>query len=277
MADRFERLAYRLLGSVEDAEDVVQEARLRLLNLTEPPRNPDAYLVRVVTHLAIDRLRRLEVERRAYVGPWLPEPLVTEPLEAEAATAARQELGVGFLLLLERLSVAERVTFVLREAFGLSFREIGSVLGLRPDACRQRHHRARRKLRGQRRPAAAPAEQRRLLERLVEAVSQGDPAGVAELLADDALLVTDGGGRVSAAIRPVADPARIARVLVHLGTRSRAGSWRLGYRGLNGGVGLVLKTAPAMPYAAVQLEVAEGRISRIYVVRRPDKLTRLSG
>ncbi|MAT82890.1 MAG: RNA polymerase subunit sigma-24, partial [Gammaproteobacteria bacterium] len=125
---RLIRLAYRLLGSVEDAEDVVQDAHLRLLAGGHTPDDPGAYLFRTVTHLAIDRLRRLKVQRRAYAGPWLPEPLDTADEDASAPAERRQDLGIGLLLLLERLSVGERVAYVLREAFDLDFRTMSEVL-----------------------------------------------------------------------------------------------------------------------------------------------------
>ncbi|MFW6093071.1 MAG: sigma-70 family RNA polymerase sigma factor [Pseudomonadota bacterium] len=280
MADeRLERLAYRLLGSVEDAEDVVQDARVRLLALEHTPDNVDAYLFRVVANLAIDRLRRRKVERRTYPGPWLPEPLAT-PHAGEVEAARRDDLSVGLLLLLETVSASERVAFVLREAYELTFQEIGELLDIGTDACRQRYHRARRKL-AARVPTSAPPEQhRRVLERLVDAVAAGDPEAVAELLTGDALLVTDGGGRVSAAVRPVAAPERIARVLVHLASREDLGDLRREFRALNDSTGLVLiRDLPkggAELYGCVQLEVRGEQVSRIFVVRNPTKLKRLS-
>lgn len=273
-------LAYRMLGSVDDAEDVVQDAQLRLLGLERAPDDPDAYLFRVVSNLAVDRLRHLKVQRRSYLGPWLPEPVVTEP--AAGAIALVEDLGIGLLLLLERLTPAERIAFVLREAFDLGFDEMADVLAVRADACRQRYHRARRKLAGERRPVAAPAaEQRHLLEQLVDAVTSGNTERVAALLTDDALLVSDGGGKVSAAVRPVASPARIAQVVVHLASREPLERFSMDYRPLNGGVGLVIGVdgppRPGVPaYATFQLEVSRGRISRLYVMRNPDKLTRLA-
>ncbi len=270
------RLAYRMLGSVEDAEDVVQEAQLKLLATPRTADDPQAYLFRTVSNLAIDRLRRLRVQRRAYPGPWLPEPLITAG-NGEAEAARADDLDMALLLLLERLSPAERVAFVLREACELSFREIADVLGSRPDACRQRYHRARRNLDGLRRPPVPSRQQRRLLERLSDAVVAADHRRIAALLTEDAVLLTDGGGRVSAAVRPVENPSRIAQVLVHLASRRPLDTMELGWLPLNGGVGLVIRER-GEPFASVQLQAdADGeRISRLFVMRNPDKLTRLA-
>ncbi len=280
MADeRLKHLAYRLLGSVEDAEDVVQDAHVKLLDVADPPYNREAFLFRVVTNLAIDRLRRRKVERRAYPGPWLPEPLATEPMDAEAAAVRQDDLSLGFVLLLESLSVAERVAYVLREAFDLGFHEIAEILEARTDACRQRYHRARRKLASAGPPPQSPREQRRALERLTRAVAEGDPRAVAEILTDDALLITDGGGRVAAAVRPVEAPERIARVLIHLAAREDHADLRWQLAPLNGGIGLLLVRDDGGTrelYASVQLDVTSERVSRIYVVRNPAKLGSLS-
>lgn len=269
------RLAYRLLGSVEDAEDVVQDAHVKLLAANQRPDHTGAWLFRAVTNLAIDRLRHLKVQRRAYFGPWLPEPLDTIDSGVEGAALREDDLSVGLLLLLERLSVGERVAFVLRESFDLDFAAMGRVLGVRADACRQRYHRARRKLDGER-PAPVPsAVQKRLLERLRDAVLAGDRAGVVNLLSDDALLLTDGGGKVSAAVRPVAAPARIAQVLLHLAAQQPLAALTFEWRPLNDGVGLLIRQ-DGSPYSVIQVGVSgAGRLNRLYVVRNPDKLLRL--
>lgn len=272
------RLAYRMLGSVDDAEDVVQDAHLRLLGAPTAPDDPGAWLFRTVTNLAIDRLRHLKVQRRVYEGPWLPEPLATPADDGELAAGQAEDLSVGFLLLLERLTVTERVAFVLREAFDLDFNEMARVLGARADACRQRYHRARRKLDGLSRPRTPPADQRRLLERLSEAVLAGDRTQLMALLADDAVVLTDGGGVVSAARVPVTDPARIAQVLLHLAGRDEVAGMTFEWRPLNGGVG-VLILAGGAPYASLQAAGAGNDSSKLrwlYIVRNPHKLARLA-
>lgn len=269
------RLAYRLLGSVEDAEDVVQDAHVKLLAAARPPAHPGAWLFRTVTNLAIDRLRHLKVVRRAYPGPWLPEPLATDEAEVEGAAVRDDDLSVGLLLLLERLSVTERVAFVLRESFDLDFAAMGRLLGVGTDACRQRYHRACRKLDADWQAPAPSAVQKRLLERLRDAVLSGDHAAVVNLLSDDALLLTDGGGKVSAAVRPVAEPARIAQVLLHLASRQPLDRLSFEWRPLNGGVGLLI-CEDGVPYSVIQVGADAGeRLTRLYVVRNPDKLARL--
>lgn len=269
------RLAYRMLGTVEDAEDVVQEAQLRLLATPREAGDPAAYLFRTVSNLAIDRLRHLRVQRRAYPGPWLPEPLLTA--DDGVADAVRvDDLDVALLLLMERLSPTERVAFVLREACELDFREMAEVLGARADACRQRYRRARLKLAGQRQPPTPPRNQRRLLEALSAAVMDADQARLISLLTDDAEMLTDGGGRVSAAVRPVREASRISQVILHLAASQPLGGMRFEWRPLNRGVGLVLFEED-QPYASIQLQSdADGaRISRLFVMRNPDKLSRL--
>ena len=269
------RLAYRLLGTVEDAEDVVQDAHVKLLAATPPPDHAGAWLFRTVTNLAIDRLRHLKVVRRTYPGPWLPEPLATEAAEAEDVALRADDLSIGLLLLLERLSVGERVAFVLRESFDLDFATMARLLGVGTDACRQRYHRARKKLDADRQVPMPSATQKRLLERLRDAVIAGDREAVVNLLSDDALLLTDGGGKVSAAIRPVAEPARIARVLVHLAGRQPLQRLSFEWRPLNGGVGLLIRE-DGVPYSVLQIGADQSeRLTRLYVVRNPDKLGRL--
>ena len=274
---RLIRLAYRLLGSVEDAEDVVQDAHLRLLAGGHTPDDPGAYLFRTVTHLAIDRLRRLKVQRRAYAGPWLPEPLDTADEDASAPAERRQDLGIGLLLLLERLSVGERVAYVLREAFDLDFRTMSEVLDVRVEACRQRYHRARRKIAGIEAWPTPTAAQRRLLERLAEAVLAGDRTRLTALLAEDAVMLTDGGGQVRAAIIPVERPDRIAQVLLHIVSRQDPATFTFEWRRLNGGAGLLIRQR-GVPFSCVQVAGeggGDGRASRIYVMRNPAKLARL--
>ncbi len=270
-----ELLAYRFLGSMDDAQDVVQEARLRMLGLDSEPENPDAYLTRVVANLAVDRLRHLRAERRAYQGPWLPQPVVTEEDFTEKSVMTGEELGFGLLLLLERLSAAERVVFVLREALGTRFKEIGEMLGIAPDAARQRYRRARRNLAPDRYRATPSVEQKQLLERMVAMLTVGDVAGLVALLSEDALLLTDGGGRVSAAIRPVEDPSRIARVLVHLAGRADVSHLTPIFLPVNGGFALALKNGERIE-SCTMVDAFEGRVRRIYVVRNPQKLRGLT-
>ena len=266
-----EWLAYRFLGSMDEAQDIVQEARLKLLDLGVEPENPEAYLTRIVANLALDRLRHLKVERRAYQGPWLPQPVITEEDVTEKSAMVAEELGFGFLLMLEKLSAAERVVFVLREAVGTSFGEIGAMLGIETAAARQRYHRARRKLDSDFAGITPTSEQKRLLERMIATVSAGDAEGLVALMADDAVLLADGGGRVSAAPQPIADRARIARVLVHLAGQETVSNLNPVLWPVNGGVALVLK-GDGLIHSCLLVEAREGLIRHIYVVRNPLKL-----
>jgi RNA polymerase sigma-70 factor (ECF subfamily) len=271
---RYLGLAYRMLGSRADAEDVIQEAYLRAGVPATVAEEPERYLFRVVANLCIDRLRAERVRRRDYTGPWLPEPVVSDDLPGETAELA-ESLSLGLLLLLERLSPAERIVFVLREAFDLGFAEIAGLLGVSEDACRQRFARARRHLAGERSEPSRPAAQRELLTRLITAVAEQQVDTVVSLLADDALLVSDGGGVVSAAIRPVEGRERIARVLVHIGARAQAeGSVDMRFANINGEWGVLLARAGRVE-TAITVELSGDRVRRIFVVRNPSKLERV--
>ncbi|MGD8418412.1 MAG: sigma-70 family RNA polymerase sigma factor [Pseudomonadales bacterium] len=273
---RLEALAYRMLGSVADAEDVLQEARLRRLKLDSPPDNEEAWMVRVVTNLAVDRLREQKRRREAYAGPWLPEPLPTGAPEQVAELA--EQLGIGLMLMLERLSPAERAVFVLRDGFDLGFADIGAMLDASAAACRQRYRRARAHLAAEvhePRVSDTPGEQRALLEALLAAVAERDIEALVGLFAEDCIAYTDGGGVVSAAIVPVTEPARIAQVTLHIAARlEREGRLEFRFTELNGGPGLLVRQDDVL-IATLQLEVAAGLIRRLYVVRNPQKLAHL--
>ena len=264
-------LAYGVLGSVADAEDVVQEARLKVLKLDCQPQNLQAYIYRVVINLALDRLRREKVKRAHYPGPWLPEPLPTEGIAALA-----DSLSIGFLLLLERLSPAERVVFVLREGFDQSFSEIAHVLEIEVAACRQRYRRAKQHLSGEKRFATPIADQKTLLDALILAIAEEDLGALVSLFSESAVAYTDGGGIVSAAIRPVSDPRRIAQVTLHLARRARL-EGVISYHevALNGGVGLLIRRNGEL-HSCLQLEGEDGHITRLYVLRNPEKLAGLA-
>ncbi len=271
---RLERLAYRLLGSVADAEDVVQEARARLLAQREAPLNESAWLVRVVTNLALDRLRARQ--RQAYPGPWVPEPLDTSA-EPDAVSELAEELSLGLMMMLERLSPAERAVFVLREGFDYSFAEISELLDVSAAACRQRFRRAKAGLAAEPELETPLPEQQALIERLVRAIAEQDHDAVVALFDEDAVVYADGGGVVSAAIRPVTDRERIARVLLHLAAKtSREGELSLELAQLNGGVGLLIRQDGQL-HSTLQLDGREGRIRHLYFVRNPAKLERLAG
>ena len=272
---RLESLAYRLLGSMADAQDVVQEAQLRLLQQTQQPDNEQAWLFRVVTNIALDRLRAQRRQRAAYPGPWLPEPVLTEADAPDALAGLAEELSVGLLLMLERLSPLERIVFVLREGFDLPFDDIAALSDSTAASCRQRYRRARDNLEGEPRFPSPPDAQRALLERLMLAVAEQNFDEVVALFSDDAVVYTDGGGVVSAAVRPVTEPARIAQVILHLAAKAQADGG-IEYRPawLNGAPGLLLLQKGAL-HSTVQIELRDDRITRVYVVRNPRKLTGL--
>jgi RNA polymerase sigma-70 factor (ECF subfamily) len=269
------RLAYRMLGCVADAEDVLQEARLKLLGLSSAPDNEEAFLFRVVTNLALDRLRQQQRQRRLYPGPWLPEPLPTQSAGAEDLAELADELSLGFVLMLERLSPAERVVFVLREGFDYSFEEIGDCIGANAAACRQRYRRARSKLHNEKRFNTPASEQRVLLDKLLMAVAEEDVGALVAMFSEETVVFADGGGIVSAAIRPVTGPRRIAQVIVHLASKAGAeGEMTHEFIELNGGVGLLMRQDGAL-HSCIQLESAGGVVTRLYVSRNPEKLEHL--
>ena len=282
---RLEGLAYRMLGSVADAEDVVQEARLRLLKQATQPENEEAWLFRVVTNIAVDKLREQQRHRAAYSGPWLPEPLLTDDPGDIAELA--ETLSLGLVLMLERLNPTERAVFVLREGFDLGFEDIGRLLDASSSSCRQRFRRARLRLsdgersRAQRNRGQAaddPVAQKRLLDRLLAAVAEQDAQSLIELCSDDCVALTDGGGVVSAAIRPIADPTRIAQVFLHLaGKLSEQAEIDFRWLALNGGTGLLIVQDGEL-VASVQIELSDGNehIQRFYIMRNPEKLGHLA-
>lgn len=267
-------LAYRLLGSYADAEDVVQEAWVRWSSAA-PPDNPAAWLRTVVTRLCLDELRSARVRRESYVGPWLPEPVHTAdgalgPLDT---AELRDSLSLGFLLLLERLSPSERAVFVLREAFALPYDEVAAAVGKEAPACRQLHVRARAKL-GPDLPVPTRAGRRDLLDRLLAAVATADVPGLTALLADDAVLVSDGGGLVSAARRPVVGADRVARFLIGIGARV-ADDVVMAEEEVNGAPCLVVRSGDEV--TQVFAFDADTVVRGLQIVASPAKLSHLSG
>ncbi|MFG1659296.1 RNA polymerase sigma factor SigJ [Micromonospora chersina] len=272
-------LAYRLLGSLHDAEDVLQEAYLRWLDVDrDSVVEPRRYLSRVVTRLALDRLRARQAARETYVGPWLPEPVPTDPspFGPLETVEQRETLSTALLHLLERLSPPERAVYVLHTAFALPYAEIGDLLDRSAADCRQLHHRAVARIaEGRRRFTAGAAEQRRLLDAFLAAARDGDLARLTGLVADDATAWSDGGGRVSAARNPVLGAERIARFFTGLYHRRHPG-----VRGdrieLNGAPALLLHLPSGARYT-LSVTAADGRITGFYLIGNPDKLDLLPG
>ncbi len=275
-------IAYRMLGSVMDAEDIVQEAYLRWLGV-DPAAvdSPRRYLAAVVTRLGIDLLRSARSRRETYIGPWLPEPLLTsrEPSPADSA-ALTESVSVAFLLLLDRLRPNERAAFLLREVFDFEYAEIAEILEKTGANCRQIVRRARRKLEEvdpglpHREPPPPPAEQEALLTRFFQAVTQGDVDGLVSLLTADAEMVTDSNGLVVAARRPVIGADPIARFFVGV-MRLAPEDFALRLLPVNGVQGVVYYEA-GRPAGAMTFGYAkDGAIRSIYNMRNPEKLAHL--
>ncbi|MFD8388755.1 RNA polymerase sigma-70 factor [Streptomyces sp. NPDC059680] len=273
-------VAYRMLGRVADAEDVVQDAWLRWSRADRAEvREPRAYLVRTATRLAIDRLRQAQTRGEAYVGPWLPEPYLTEfgdaaPDAADHAVLA-DSVSLALLVVLESLSPLERAVFVLREAFGYPYAEIAALLDRSEAAVRQLAGRARRHV-DERRPRydVDPGRRRELTERFLAAAADGDLDGLMSLLAPDVRLVGDSGGKAKAPLRVLHTADKVGRFLVAVAQQSAAA---LSYRFLeaNGGPALLV-LSDGKPESLVQVDIAEGRVAAVYIVRNPDKLRHLA-
>lgn len=279
-------VAYRMLGRVADAEDVVQEAWLRWSKADrEQVREPRGYLVRVTTRLALDRLRQAQARREAYVGSWLPEPLVTDLLPgagrdtedgAERAMLA-ESVSLAVLVVLESLSPLERAVFVLREAFGFPYAEIAQTLERSEAAVRQLAGRARRHV-AERRPRfdVDPALQRELTERFLKAAVDGDLTGLVGLLAPDVRLVSDSGGRAKAPRRVITGVEKVGRFLAAVGPEGRQAGLAFRFLELNGGQA-VLAVDGGRPDSVITVDVVDGLIQAVYLIRNPDKLAHLDG
>ncbi|GAB3311276.1 RNA polymerase sigma-70 factor [Geodermatophilus aquaeductus] len=271
-------VAYRMLGSVADAEDVVQDAWLRWSTADrDDVVDPRAFLVRVTTRLALDRLDSARARRETYVGPWLPEPLLTGGAGDPADDAVLgDEVSLALLVVLETLSPAERAVFVLREVFGMPAGEVAAVLGRSEAAVRQLAHRAREHV-AARRPRfdADPRAHREVTERFLAATMGGDVDALLAALAPGAVLVTDGGGRAKAALRPITGADKVARFLAAVAADGASlPGLRIGMAEVNGLPGVAAWT-DAGPFVAVSLVVADGLVQQVFVVLNPDKLAGL--
>ncbi|HEV2361800.1 MAG TPA: RNA polymerase sigma factor SigJ [Acidimicrobiales bacterium] len=266
-------LAYRVTGSVVDAEDVVQDAWIRWSAADRASiERPAAWLTTVTTRLALDRLKSASHRRETYVGPWLPEPIVTSPGPEETAEIA-DTLTFGFLAMLETLDPVSRVVFLLADVFGLSSDEVSEAVGKSAPACRQVASRARKKLRAAkpRRPSAAD---RQVVDRLLVAITSGDAEAAMALMADDVVLVTDGGPKRHAARRPVLGPFRVQRFLTNIAKRIPP-SVAIEPTIVNGAHGMLLRDGSGEQDAAIAFDFTDGLVSAIWVVSNPDKLTRI--
>ncbi|GEP33518.1 RNA polymerase sigma24 factor [Nocardioides szechwanensis] len=265
-------VAYEMLGSAVDAEDVLQEVWLRWAEVDHTEvLEPRAYLVRITTRLALNRMRTVARRREAYVGPWLPEPLLTVPDVADDVALA-DSLSTAMLLVLETLTPTERAVFVLREVFDVGYGEIAAAVDKSPAAVRQIAHRARSHVES-RRPRASVSVRERdaVLQRFVEATATGDLQGLMDVLAPDVVLMTDGGGLKKAALRPIVGVEKVLRFLAAVA------------EGVDAVADVVVVNgAPAVRLVVDgevdtigSLLIEDGRVTALYLVRNPEKLARL--
>src|SRR5437868_5820460 len=259
-----------MLGSAADAEDVLQEAWLRWADVDHSQvRDPRAYLIRVVTRQALNQMRTLSRRREEYVGEWLPEPLLTSPDVADDVVLA-ESLSMAMLTVLETLAPTERAVFVLREVFDMPYGEIAEAIGKSAAAVRQIALRPREHVAGRRpRVRVSRSEQQEVVERFLVALRTGRLQELMEVMAPDVVLIADGGGLAAAVLVPVNGAERVARLLARASLSALASKtmW------LNGAPGARIEVAGEP--AAVSLVVEDGRVTRVYLVRNPQKLTRL--
>ncbi len=269
-------IAYEITGSVADAEDVVQESYLRWREAAAESaiRNPRSYLARIATRQALNRMRSNARRREDYVGPWLPEPLITAPDVAEDAVLA-DSVSMAMMVVLDSLTPDERAVFVLREVFAFGHDEIAEAIGKSPVAVRQIAHRARSGVQAQRPPLDAPVTQtpqaQRVAERFLRAAATGDLQDLLDVLAPDVVLTSDSGGKVSANRRPVRTADKVGRFLIGVRSKYSAGRIRFDLALVNGRPG-VLSYIDDVLDTVTTWDVVDDRVTAIYLVRNPDKV-----
>jgi RNA polymerase sigma-70 factor (ECF subfamily) len=270
-------IAYRILGSVSEAEDAVQETWLRYESSPTQPTSAKAFLAAAVTRISIDVLRSARVRREKYVGQWFPEPLLTDPYQdPERSAELADSVSMAALLLLERLTPLERAVFVLREVFGFGFPEVASAVGRSEAACRQLAVRARRHMdAGRPRFEADRREREKLAAQFFGALREGDVDGLRELLAADASLVGDAGGKAPALARSIIGAEKVARVLASIFPWLVRIEVRLEPREVNGQPGAIFRDRDGKVLNTMALEVLDGQIQTIRSVQNPDKLRHL--
>jgi RNA polymerase sigma-70 factor (TIGR02957 family) len=275
-------VAYRMLGTVTDAEDAVQDA---WLGWSAAPRHevadPRAYLARVITNTSLNKLRSARARREAYPGPWLPEPLLTEVSPDSSARAELTEsVSLAMLVVLESLTPQERAVFVLREVFGFGYAEIGAALGRNDVSVRQLAHRAREHVQARRpRFEVDRGQQREVTQRFLDAAAGGDIDRLMAVLAPDVILTSDGGGLARAARRPITGAGKVARFLAAISSRPYQGidisAMKIEMAQINGGPGVLMASGGRVLLAATWL-VAGGRVTAIQLVTNPGKLEAIS-
>ena len=268
-------VAYRMLGSVADAEDLVQDAWLRYRGHAETVREPRAFLTQVTTRLAIDRLRSRARSREAYTGPWLPEPLITDPEPPDALERA-ESVSMAFLVVLEQLGPTERAVFLLRSVFERDYEDIAAIVGKEPANCRQIYARARQRVEaGRPRFEVARDEHLAVLAAFTQATQTNDIEGLMAVLAPDAQLLSDGGGKIQAALKPLVGPKKIARFLLGVvELREKQGETSFVPRFINGRPGALVYLDGELD-STFSVDVVAGKVVGIHIVRNPDKLAHL--
>jgi RNA polymerase sigma-70 factor, ECF subfamily len=277
-------VAYRMLGSATGAEDIVQEAylRSRCIDLSGV-RSLRAYLTTIVTRLCLDELKSAHAQREQYIGPWLPEPLLTvgtpETTAPEQAVQARESISYAFLVVLQRLAPIERAVFLLREVFDYGYDEVADMVGKSQAACRQIFHRARQHLGDSRaRYEASREERQELTERFIAATTSGDMQGLVALLANDITVWSDGGGKVAAALKPIIGAAPSARFVIGLASKPAYATIEFATSEIvevNGEPGVILRNSDGKVTNVVTFEISDGRIQQMFAIRNPDKLSRI--
>jgi RNA polymerase sigma-70 factor (ECF subfamily) len=267
-------IAYRMLGSVAEAEDVVQEAFLRYHERGVQADEPKAYLATVTTRLAIDQLRSARARREVYPGEWLPEPLVEDEAARHAETA--DSLSLAFLHLLEKLSPVERAVFLLREVFDYPYEDVAGIVGKSPENCRQILARAHRHIEeGRRRFDVSREEREEVARRFLAAWEEGDTDALVEVLAPDATVYGDGGGKAPSVPVPLVGAERVAKALIGWGRRARELGLVHHAALVNGEPGLVFRSADGRAVWVASLEVYDGVVVAVRSVLNPDKLGHL--
>jgi RNA polymerase sigma-70 factor, ECF subfamily len=273
-------IAYRMLGTVSEAEDVVQEAFVRYQRAVDDRtaiESPKAYLSAIVTRLAIDQLKSARVRRETYVGEWLPEPLVTDGAGDPADHAEQADsISMSFLVLLERLTPVERAIFLLHDVFDFDFDEIGRIVHRTPATCRQHAVRARRFI-AENRPRFDVDDTQRaeLMHRFVAAAERGDVDGLIEVLAEDAIVYGDGGGKVPQWYVPIAGAENVARLFAGMGRQLRRLGSTFEPHSVNGQPGVIFRGPHGGVMSVMSFDVVAGRVATIRSVVNPDKLAHL--
>jgi RNA polymerase sigma-70 factor (ECF subfamily) len=278
---QLQAIAYRMLGSMAEAEDAVQETFLRWHRQDQAQqvseiREPKAWLITTLTRHCIDRLRAAKAQRESYFGMWLPEPVVEEPtIEPVDRLELAESLSMAMLMMLERLSPDERAAFLLHEVFETDYPDVARILGKTEAACRQLVHRARERVKaGKPRFVPSRAEQEKVMEGFKRAVASGDVAGLAALFSSDATLYSDGGGKARATVNPVYGAEKIARFFIGVRDKQPEG-YEIVPRIVNGSVGYVIYVGDR-PIQASHFEFDGDRITEVHIVRNPDKLQHLT-